>query len=404
MARRLLLLLAVVALTAAPALAGDGYGDKKAKVDAKLSQLQSKIAAQRAQEQRLGTQIRGLTSQIKTLELQVGDVSSKLTALQNDLDLHQRRLDKLNALFHIQTLRYRALERSYRLAVERLDLRLVSMYKQNEPSAVDVVLAARNMEDVLSQLDYLGAVAKQDKRVAFAVADTKRQVKLARAKTADARTGVAQETRVIHARTMQQALLRGQLLRNQDQLATARSGKSHDLVITKAQVQDEIDESNALAQSSAALAAKIRDAEAQSAAAAAAGTETPAPEPQPNSGGLAWPVSAPITSPFGYRWGVLHAGIDLGAPYGAPIHAAGSGTVVWCGWMSGYGNLVMIDHHNGLATAYGHQSRIAVGCNEQVSQGQVIGYVGSTGHSTGPHLHFEVRLHGTPVDPLGYLP
>jgi murein DD-endopeptidase MepM/ murein hydrolase activator NlpD len=104
------------------------------------------------------------------------------------------------------------------------------------------------------------------------------------------------------------------------------------------------------------------------------------------------------------RWGTLHPGIDLGAAYGSAIHAAGSGTVVWCGWMSGYGNLVMIDHHNGLATAYGHQSRIAVGCNQEVSQGEVIGYVGSTGYSTGPHLHFEVRLNGNPVDPLGYLP
>jgi murein DD-endopeptidase MepM/ murein hydrolase activator NlpD len=104
------------------------------------------------------------------------------------------------------------------------------------------------------------------------------------------------------------------------------------------------------------------------------------------------------------RWGTLHPGLDLGAPYGSAIHAAASGTVVWCGWMSGYGNLVMIDHGGGIATAYGHQSRIAVGCNQQVSQGQVIGYVGSTGYSTGAHLHFEVRVNGTPVDPLGYLP
>jgi len=72
--------------------------------------------------------------------------------------------------------------------------------------------------------------------------------------------------------------------------------------------------------------------------------------------------------------------------------------------MSGYGNLVMIDHHNGLATLYGHQSRIAVSCNQQVSTGETIGYVGCTGFCTGPHLHFEVRLNGTPVDPLGYLP
>ena len=86
------------------------------------------------------------------------------------------------------------------------------------------------------------------------------------------------------------------------------------------------------------------------------------------------------------------------------MHAAGSGTVIWCGWMSGYGNLVMIDHHNGLVTLYGHNTSVAVSCNQQVSQGQVVSYSGCTGFCTGPHVHFEVRLHGSAVDPLGYLP
>jgi murein DD-endopeptidase MepM/ murein hydrolase activator NlpD len=103
------------------------------------------------------------------------------------------------------------------------------------------------------------------------------------------------------------------------------------------------------------------------------------------------------------RWGRMHEGIDIGVGYGTPIHAAASGTVIYCGWMSGYGNLVAIDHGGGLSTAYGHQSRIAVGCGAHVSQGQVIGYVGCTGHCFGPHLHFEVRINGAPVDPLGYL-
>ena len=85
------------------------------------------------------------------------------------------------------------------------------------------------------------------------------------------------------------------------------------------------------------------------------------------------------------------------------IHAAASGTVIYCGWEEGYGNLTVIDHGGNLATAYGHQSSIAVSCGQTVTQGQVIGYVGSTGHSTGPHLHFEVRVNGNPVDPLGYL-
>jgi murein DD-endopeptidase MepM/ murein hydrolase activator NlpD len=99
----------------------------------------------------------------------------------------------------------------------------------------------------------------------------------------------------------------------------------------------------------------------------------------------------------------MHEGIDLGAAYGTPIAAAGSGTVIYAGWLGGYGNLTVIDHGGGLATAYGHQSRIAVSVGQQVSRGEVIGYVGSTGHSTGPHLHFEVRINGQPVDPLGYL-
>jgi murein DD-endopeptidase MepM/ murein hydrolase activator NlpD len=99
----------------------------------------------------------------------------------------------------------------------------------------------------------------------------------------------------------------------------------------------------------------------------------------------------------------MHEGIDLGAPEGTPIHAAASGTVIYAGWMGGYGNLTVIDHGGGIATAYGHQSSIAVATGQQVTQGEVIGYVGSTGHSTGPHLHFEVRVDGSAVDPLGYL-
>jgi murein DD-endopeptidase MepM/ murein hydrolase activator NlpD len=103
------------------------------------------------------------------------------------------------------------------------------------------------------------------------------------------------------------------------------------------------------------------------------------------------------------RWGRMHEGIDIGVPYGTPIHAAAAGTVIYAGWMSGYGNLTVIDHGHGLATAYGHQSSLAAPNGQTVSQGQVIGYVGCTGHCFGPHLHFEVRVNGQPVDPLGYL-
>ena len=147
------------------------------------------------------------------------------------------------------------------------------------------------------------------------------------------------------------------------------------------------------------LGAKIRAAQARAATPQGGVTSGAAP----SASGFIWPASGPVTSPFGWRWGRMHEGIDIGAPYGAPIVAAAAGTVIYCGWMSGYGNLVAIDHGGGISTAYGHQSSIAVACGQHVDQGQTIGYVGSTGHSTGPHLHFEVRVNGSPVDPLGYL-
>src|SRR6266550_3317090 len=203
MAKRLLLLLALALALAAPALAGDSYGDQKAAVDAKLANLHAKIARSHATENRLESQIGSLTSEIKSLQLRVGDVSTQLSALQSDLTLHQRRLDKLNQLYELQTTRLRYLKREYRLALMRLNLRLIDIYKQNEPTTVDILLAARSFTDVLDQLDYLGAIAKQDKTVALEVGTAKHQVKAARRKTATVRRGLRRETQVINARAQQ---------------------------------------------------------------------------------------------------------------------------------------------------------------------------------------------------------
>src|SRR5207247_6590289 len=144
-------------------------------------------------------------------------------SLRSDLALHKRRLDKLNQLFHLQTIRLRDLEHQYSLAVRRLNLRLIDMYKQSEPTTVDVLLAARSFNDVLDQLDYLGAVAAQDKSVAAQVATAKQQVKVARQRTTKVRGSVSQETRVIDARAQQQAILRGELLESRSTLKGARS-------------------------------------------------------------------------------------------------------------------------------------------------------------------------------------
>jgi peptidoglycan DL-endopeptidase CwlO len=133
----------------------------------------------------------------------------------------------------------------------------------------------------------------------------------------------------------------------------------------------------------------------------------PAGPIQPGNGsGLIWPVSGPVVSPFGMRWGQMHEGIDIAVPEGTPIRAAASGTVVLQqgeAESGGYGNFTCIDHGGGLSTCYAHQSAFAVSAGQSVSQGDVIGYSGCTGHCFGPHVHFEVRVDGTPTDPLGYL-
>ena len=115
---------------------------------------------------------------------------------------------------------------------------------------------------------------------------------------------------------------------------------------------------------------------------------------------VAWPVHARITSVFGPRGDRFHAGLDLGAPYGARVRAARSGVVGFAGWNDGYGNLVTVEHGDGVETRYAHLSRISVGPGTRVSTGTVVGRVGATGDATGPHLHFEVRYHGAALDPL----
>jgi murein DD-endopeptidase MepM/ murein hydrolase activator NlpD len=123
-----------------------------------------------------------------------------------------------------------------------------------------------------------------------------------------------------------------------------------------------------------------------------------------NPSRLSYPLSAPITSRFGPRWGRMHSGVDFGVPIGRPIGAAGPGRVTYAGWMSGYGNAVEIDHGGGISTLYAHQSQIVVQVGAGVGRGQVIGYSGNTGNSTGPHLHFEVHVNGAARDPLQFLP
>jgi murein DD-endopeptidase MepM/ murein hydrolase activator NlpD len=389
--RRIALAFVVMLMLATPAF-GDDVG-KKHEIDTKISTLHDRLAAQKQRERALRNQVAGYTAQIRTLEAKVGDVSLRLKTLEADLALHEHRLGALNSLFALQTKRFDFLQQQYAASVERLNQRLVEIYESEPASTLDVVLGARSIQDALDQVQYMNEIADQDRRIAGQVRDAKLQVKAARAKTKKLRATVQGETAIISARAAQTRDVKNELVGAANDLSSTKQDKLVDLSKLTAEERADASEIDALQAASNDLAARIRAAQAQR----SGSTSTP------SSAGLIWPVSGPITSPFGWRWGRMHQGIDIGVPTGTPIEAAAAGTVIYCGWEEGYGNLVVLDNGGNLATAYAHQSSIAVTCGQQVTQGQVIGYVGCTGHCTGPHLHFEVRIDGNPVDPMGYL-
>jgi murein DD-endopeptidase MepM/ murein hydrolase activator NlpD len=388
------LLLALVVSTSASA---DDIGQKKAAVDIQISTLHGQLATQQQQEAGLRSQINDVTTQIRDLEARVGDVSLKLETLDKDLSLHHERLRELNRLFAIQTTRFHLLQRNEQLAVRRLNQRLVAIYESNEESVstLDVVLGSASIESALDGVNYVTRINAEDRSVARAVLEAKLAIQEARKKTTKLRTTIYTESRAISSRAEQARQDRDALVGAQNSLTSTQQKKLVALSSLTTAERGEANEIDALTASSLALAAQIR-AEQQT----SSGTAT---EVTKSSAGLIWPVNGPITSPFGWRWGRMHQGIDIGVPTGTPIHAAAAGKVIYCGWETGYGNLVVLDNYGVLATAYAHQSAIAVTCGETVTQGQVIGYVGCTGECTGPHLHFEVRINGNPVDPLGYL-
>jgi murein DD-endopeptidase MepM/ murein hydrolase activator NlpD len=390
MGRRCLLGLIVVLAAATPA--GADIIEKKQSVDQRISALQDRVQTAKEREAALQQQIDSASLQIRSLERQAGDVSERLAPLARELRFRELKLNRLDALFQVQSERLAFLQVEYRTAIGRLDRRLVAAYQGEAPDEIALVLSSRSFSDLLDGLEYVGRIAAYDRQVVEEVSASKREVTIARAATKRARDSVRSQAQIVAVRVHQVRVLRDELLATKGNLVETRSRTKASLSSLTVTERAEATEIDSLQQVSADLTAKIQAAQAHSTV------------QRPASGGrLIWPVSAPITSPFGWRWGRMHEGIDLGASYGTPIVAAAAGTVIYAGWEGGYGNLTAIDHGGGLSTAYGHQSRIAVSVGESVAQGQVIGYVGSTGHSTGPHLHFEVRVDGQPVDPLGYL-
>jgi murein DD-endopeptidase MepM/ murein hydrolase activator NlpD len=389
MTRRLAIGVVALLAAATPALAD--IVEKKQSIDSRIGQLQERVQATKDREAALQREIDSVSGEIRGLEQKVGVVSERLAPLEHELELRELKLNRLNALFQVQTQRLQFLRAQYRTALTRMNRRMVALYESDPPDELSFLLASQSFSDLVDGVDYVRLIARRDREIVNEVGTAKLEVTVARTETRHARNNVRRQAEIVAVRVRQVRALRDELVASKGQLEVARERKKISLDKLTAAERADAEEIDALQAVSADLAAKIRAAQAHSSVQHVSGA------------GFIWPVNAPITSPFGWRWGRMHEGIDLGAAYGSPIAAAASGVVIYAGWEGGYGNLTVIDHGGGLATAYGHQSRIAVSVGQSVAQGEIIGYVGSTGHSTGPHLHFEVRVNGQAVDPLGYL-
>jgi murein DD-endopeptidase MepM/ murein hydrolase activator NlpD len=388
------------ALLLAPTAPGqDGTEQRKRAVDSKIDRLQDKIDRAREKEGVLSSQIAEVTAKIRALEDDVGAAEVRLDQLEGVLALHQRKLDRLNELFFTQTSRLIFLQRQHKAAIVRLNKRVVEIYTSDPTEPLTVVLEAASFGDMLDQLEFLDTIGRQDEKIAREVEQAKTAMRETREATRRTRNQQRETRNEVAARTEEQREVRDRLAWSQRQLATARRDKNEALRSTRATREEYLHEVEGLLAQSAALAAKIQAAQSAAASSSSATPMTSAP----SASGFVWPVQGILTSYFGWRWGRMHEGIDIAVGSGTPVVASASGTVIVAGWMGGYGNLVVVDHGNGIATAYGHNTSVAVGLGQSVAQGQVIAYSGSTGHSTGPHVHFEVRVNGGAVDPLGYL-
>jgi len=395
MGRRSLLVvgLALALVLAAPA-AADDIDDQKAAVDARIAALQAEIAASKQQEGVLTSQLSAVVSELSAAQNAVDDAQSSLGVLEAGLAAEQDHLAQLTVLLRQQTRRLNRLQAEYARAVVILESRVRAIYIEEPPDVLSFLVSASSFDDLIDDYEFLSRIGAQDQRIARQVESAKRRAAKERRATASTRRLTAATVSVISARTDEARTARDQLAANRDTLSAARELKQGAVVSSRETREEYLAEVDALAAQSASLAAAIRDAQA---GAGSTGTGVP------SAAGFIWPVDGVVVSGFGMRWGRMHEGIDIAASSGTPIRAAASGTVIHAGWLGGYGNLVVIDHGNGLATAYAHASSILVGVGQQVAQGETVSLVGSTGHSSGPHLHFEVRINGVAVDPLLYL-
>jgi murein DD-endopeptidase MepM/ murein hydrolase activator NlpD len=362
----------------------------------RIERKKDQIAWRKGRERVLASDVAGFTRRINSLQGEITTLQTRQVRLQTSLDQKRAELARIQVDLRRERLRLARLRKRLAEARTALAGRLVELYKADEPDLVTVVLESDGFADLLERTEFMSRVSDQDARIigivrrakADAIATEKRLDKL------EKRARIVAEQ--IEDEVEEVDEVKDQLVVRRDNYSEARSEKSTLLASTR-------DDRHALEGDLRELEAAQARITAALQAKAGGGGSVPAGPIQAGAGGLVWPVNGPIVSPFGMRWGRLHAGVDIAAPAGTPIRAAKAGSVVLAGWTGGYGNYVCISHGGGLSTCYAHLSSYATSSGASVSQGQVIGNVGCTGHCFGDHLHFETRVGGSPVNPAGYL-
>jgi murein DD-endopeptidase MepM/ murein hydrolase activator NlpD len=383
--------------TSALAVTSSELNKKLDETQAQLRQIRTNIAkAETVRKAALGD-IQALDQSIDEAEKAVRLATAERDNAASALAQLEKQLGQVTAELNAKTQQLSVTEGDLRDRQEVLDSRLVNVYKSGGRVLYLAALLERSsFSELVGRIDLLSKIAAQDNAIVGQIESLRAKVEAQKQdlEAERARVTVVESRQKASARELEtKAAARGESL---NRLESARNAKQK--VVNKA----EKDRASWAKQEDALLAESARISNQLRSLSVA----TPA---KAGKGILLRPVNGAVTSGFGYRMHPifhvrkLHTGVDLHAGMGTPIHAAAAGTVIFAGWRGGYGKCVIISHGGGLATLYGHQSEILVAEGQKVKRGEVIGKVGSTGYSTGPHLHFEVRVNGSPVDPLGYL-
>lgn len=349
---------------------------KQAKVKEQISSLKSDISDQEKLKDALQDEIDTVQAQIDVYNGQLTEVENRLSEIEAQKEQKQNDLENTKQTFMT---------------------RLRAMYVSGDNSMLNVLLSANDFGDFLYRDQLLSSVTDHDNAIMEQLkADIKAVEELETRANEE-----KQEIQSIKSEVDAKRAELGDRMKEMNAVISELEGQKSGLEDQLDEYAAAIDEFEAKIQAEAAAAAKKNSSSASQSPSYSGGAK-------PNAGGWVWPCPGfyYISSYVGPRWGRTHNGLDIagGSIYGKPIVAARAGTVIDAGWNSGgYGNYVMINHGDGFITIYGHMSSVAASNGQSVSAGQVIGYVGNTGRSTGPHLHFEVRLNGSVEDPLDYV-